>query len=45
MAYVINDVNFNSAYGYGYNYGYGMDVQTKSWYQKSILGKLFSKQS
>lgn len=47
MGYVINDVNFNSTYGYGYNYGYGYgygrDSESKPWYRKSIIGKLFSK--
>jgi hypothetical protein len=42
MGYVINDVNFNGGYGYGY--GYGEEVNSKSWYNKSILGKLFAKQ-
>jgi len=51
MGYVINEVDFNSTYGYGYgynygyNYGYGANSESKPWYKKSILGKLFSKQS
>ncbi|MFT5254325.1 MAG: capsular exopolysaccharide synthesis family protein, partial [Flavobacteriales bacterium] len=46
MGYVINDVNFNGRYGYnyGYGYGYGEETNSKSWYSKSILGKLFTKQ-
>jgi capsular exopolysaccharide synthesis family protein len=46
MGYVINDVNFNGGYGYnyGYGYGYGEKINSKSWYNKSILGKLFAKQ-
>jgi capsular exopolysaccharide synthesis family protein len=51
MGYVINDVNFKSTYGYGYGYnygygyGYGKDPDSKSWYEKSVLGKLFTKKS
>jgi len=41
MCLLLNDTD--STKGYGYGYGYGKEVDSKSWYSKLILGKIFTK--
>ncbi|TDD95077.1 GumC family protein [Flavobacterium cellulosilyticum] len=42
MGFVINDIDFNSAYGYGYGYnygyryGYGKEIEKMVWYKRWI---------
>jgi hypothetical protein len=47
MALLLNDTQANKGYGYGGygygygGYGYGENENKKTWWEKSILGKLF----